>query len=528
MENTHSEVTIIEARYVVPVVPERVFHENHALVISPEGNIIDILPIKEAHQKYPNPTKRFELNDDYCLIPGLINCHSHAAMSLLRGLADDVQLMDWLMHYMWPAEGTFVSADFVRVGSSITVSEMLRSGTTTVNDMYFFPEVTAKVVDEAGMRGMIGAPIIHFPSAYAGNIKEYFQKGKDLIDRYQDHPRVRGIFAPHAPYTVDDSTFLEIRKISDERNLKVHCHVHETKKEIDDHIADPTHRGARPIERLNRLGIFNEKLIAAHMTHMNNEEIQLVAKNGVHVVNCPESNLKLGSGICPVRKLLNGGANVCLGTDGPASNDDLDMLGEIRTSALVDKLNVEDKPLPAWKMLQMGTLNGAKALGLDKIIGSLEVGKHADVVAVKLRAHPIYNPITSLVYSGTNTVEYVWVNGKNLLEKRKLTTMDEFAVMKDASAFRDKILSWDRHRKKCDVKELEDLLNETQNASGSTDKDTLEKWKGAFGKANDSLFHHIFFASIGENVGTTSERLQDLAKQITSRANEIEGLLKGK
>jgi len=446
-------------------------------------------------------------------------------MGLLRGLADDVQLLDWLMHYMWPAEGKFVSQEFVRVGSALTITELLRCGVTCVNDMYFFPDVTAKLINNCGMRATVGAPIIHFPTAWASNIDEYFDKGKKLIEEYKNHPRVTTIFAPHAPYTVDDPTFRKIKEVSEQYNTKIHCHIHETMKEIEDHVKSPDHNGARPLERLDKLGLLNERLIAVHMTHLTKEEIKLVAARKVSVVHCPESNLKLGSGICPVRELLNSGANVCLGTDGSASNDDVDLLGEMRTSALIDKLKVEDAPVPAWQMLKMGTLNGAKALGLDHKIGSLEVGKDADFVAVKLRCHPIYNPITSLVYNGTNSVEYVWVEGNMLLENRKIRTMDEFSLLKDAAVWHEKISSWDKGRRVASVPEINKSMEAADEAIKGKDKKKLQDSLKALDEINQNMFHWLFFASRGEQVGATSQELQKLVPLLSEKVEKIKAVL---
>jgi len=274
-EHDFADVTVVEARWIVPVVPEKIWHENSSMIIR-NGKIIDILPIAEANKKYPNPRKRYDLQDEYCLIPGLVNVHCHTPMGLLRGLADDVQLLDWLMHYMWPAEGKFVSQEFVRVGSALTITELLRCGVTCVNDMYFFPDVTAKLINNCGMRATVGAPIIHFPTAWASNIDEYFDKGKKLIEEYKNHPRVTTIFAPHAPYTVDDPTFRKIKEVSEQYNTKIHCHIHETMKEIEDHVKSPDHNGVRPLERLDKLGLLNERLIAVHMTHLTKEEIKVI------------------------------------------------------------------------------------------------------------------------------------------------------------------------------------------------------------------------------------------------------------
>ncbi|PRP75947.1 hypothetical protein PROFUN_01663 [Planoprotostelium fungivorum] len=475
--------TIIHARWIVPVEPRDVYHEHHSLVIR-DGVIVDILPTKDISSKYV-ADKEHDLSKHHALMPGLVNLHSHSPMTLLRGLCDGVELNEWLIHFMWPHEGKWMSPEFVRTGSRIAVSEMIKSGVTCFNDMYFFPDVTAEVVDQVGMRGTVGAIIIQFPSAWASSSQEYIDKGLALIQKYEKHSRIRVVLAPHATYTVGDEDLLRMKEISERYDTKVHIHLHETSFEVSEHKKNDQ-LGRSPIKRLVDLGMMNERLIAVHMTQLTDEDINIVASSGASVAHCPESNLKLGSGICPTSKLIRAGVNVGLGTDGAASNDDLDMLGEMRTSALVDKYKVEDPALPGAEILRFGTMNGAKALGLDHLIGSLEVGKRADVIAVKLAARPVYNPIISLVYVGTNRVEYSWVDGRCILDEGKLTIVDESTWEKEIDEWGEKIISWDRERKSPDLKQINTqiqtyLSSQLKEEEKKDVRSQLEQWRSQLG-----------------------------------------------
>jgi len=402
--------------------------------------------------------------------------------------------------------------------------ELIRCGVTTFNDMYFFPDVTAKVISDCGLKAAIGIPILPFPSAWASSPDEYLQKGLKVREEYKDHPRVHFVFAPHAPYTVDDPTYLKIKDLAEKEDSRIHIHVHETKSEVEDAVSSS---GVRPIERLYKLGVLNHRMLTVHMTQLNDEDIDIVAKSGAHVIRCPESNLKLGSGICPVSKLLSKGVNVCLGTDGPASNDDVSLLGEMRTSSLVDKYRVEDPPVPAYHMLQMGTLNGAKALGLEKRIGSLEVGKDADIVALKLLSQPVYNPINIIVYVETNRIDYVWVDGKLLLDDGKITTLDVPSLVKEAHGWKSKIVEWDEERKKADITKLKSSL--TTLLEGINDKlepTKLEEILRVLGGHKDTLFHWTFFAKRGDLIGATEKEVEEISKEVAAHIATVEGLLK--
>ncbi len=430
--------TLIKARWIIPVEPDDTVLEHHALAIR-AGRIVALLPSAEADDRY-RADKVHEL-PHHALIPGLVNTHTHAAMSLMRGLADDLPLMEWLKGHIWPAEGRWVGAEFVEDGTLLAMAEMLRGGVTCFNDMYFFPEITAHAAARAGMRAALGLIVIDFPTAWAANADEYIAKGLDLYDDHKDEALLSFCFAPHAPYTVSDEPLKRIRTLANELDLPVHMHVHETAHEVEESMA---RFGMRPLERLAQLGLVGPNLLAVHMTQLEDAEIAHLAEAGAHVLHCPESNLKLASGFCPVQKLLDAGVNVCLGTDGAASNNDLDLMGEMRTAALLAKGVAGDAAaLPAAAALRMATLNGARALGLGEETGSLVPGKAADVVAVDLGAlesRPVYHPVSHLVYAtGRQQVTHVWVAGKALLKDRRLTTLDLEAIQARAMAWQERL-----------------------------------------------------------------------------------------
>jgi 5-methylthioadenosine/S-adenosylhomocysteine deaminase len=424
--------TLIHAGWVIPVEPADVVLERHAIAVR-DGRIVAILPSADADAQF-QASQAVRLAD-HALIPGLVNAHTHAPMSLFRGLADDLPLMEWLQHHIWPAESTWVNEDFVYEGTQFAIAEMLRGGTTCFNDMYFFPEDAARAVTRAGVRATLGLIMLDFPTAWASGPEEYLAKGLALHDRYRDDPLIRTAFAPHAPYTVSDAPLQQIRTLADELDLPIHMHVHETEGEVEDD---------RPLLRLEALGLLSPRLLAVHMTQLTDDEIAQCAAAGVHVIHCPESNLKLASGFCPVHKLHQAGINVALGTDGAASNNDLDLFGEMRTAAMLAKaVGGDASAVPAAEALRMATLNGARALGLDQDIGSLEPGKSADIVAVDLgalEARPVYHPISQLVYaSGRHQVSNVWIAGRHLLKERRLTTLNEKELCNWADTWRDRI-----------------------------------------------------------------------------------------
>lgn len=415
--------SLIHARWIVPMEPDDVIHEHYSLAIN-EGRIVAILPTGTARSLYAASVEH-EL-DRHLLIPGLVNAHSHAAMSLLRGLADDLPLNEWLNDHIWPAESRWVSEEFVHDGTRLAIAEMLRSGTTCFNDMYFYPDVTARVATHCGIRACVGLIVIDFPTIWAQDADEYISKGLTVHDRYRDDPLIRTVFAPHAPYTVSDAPLERIRVLADELDLGIHMHVHETADEIDRALALT---GKRPLERLHELGLVSPALLAVHMTRLEADEITAFAAAGAHVIHCPESNLKMASGFCPVVALANAGINVALGTDGAASNNDIDMFGEMHTAAILGKaVSGDASALPAHDVLRMATLNGATALGIGQETGSLVPGKWADITAVRmdcLEAQPVHDPVSHLIYAcGREQVSDVWVAGQHLLKERELTTLD--------------------------------------------------------------------------------------------------------
>jgi 5-methylthioadenosine/S-adenosylhomocysteine deaminase len=403
----------------VPVEPAGAVLEDHAVAVR-GGNIEALLPAAQARARFPDCEEL--VLQDHVLIPGLVNAHTHAAMALMRGLADDLPLMRWLEEHVWPAEAKHVSAEFVRDGTLLACAEMLRGGITCFNDMYFFPQAALEAALACGMRSVHGLIVIEFPSAYASDPADYLRKGLAVRDRYRDEPLVSFTLAPHAPYTVSDASFRQIAILAAELDVPVHVHLHETRDEIERSLSE---HGMRPIERLRRLGLLAPNLIAVHCVHLEAEEIRLLAYHGCSVAHCPSSNLKLASGFAPVASMMKEKINVALGTDGAASNNRLDLFQEMRTAALLAKAVAGDaQVMPAHSALRAATLNGAQALGIDDRIGSITPGKAADLVAVDLSATelaPCYDPVSHLVYSaGREHVSHVWIGGTLQLREGKL------------------------------------------------------------------------------------------------------------
>jgi 5-methylthioadenosine/S-adenosylhomocysteine deaminase len=428
---------LIHARWIIPVEPESVILDYHSLAID-KGRIIDILPTSEAVGRYQ--ARSIETLDKHALLPGFVNCHTHAAMSLMRGIADDMPLMTWLQEHIWPLESRWMSEALVRDGTELAIAEMLLSGTTCFNDMYYFPDVAAQEAIQHGIRANIGLILIDFPTVWAENADSYIAKGLQLHDQLRHQPLISTAFAPHAPYTVSDVPLQKIKVLADELEIGIHMHVHETAGEVEQARAA---MGQRPIQRLDHLALINPGFMAVHMTQLTDAEITLFAESGAHIVHCPESNLKLASGFCPLARCLAAGINVALGTDGAASNNDLDMLGELRTAALLAKAVANDAAgVPAATALRMATLNGAKALGLDQETGSLEVGKAADLIAIDLdhlETQPVYNPISQIVYAaGRHQITDMWVAGKRLVKQRQLTTVDTHALKQRVNVWRQR------------------------------------------------------------------------------------------
>jgi len=437
MDSTQID-TIIEARWIIPAEPYGLVLENHAIAID-KGVIQAVLPASEISRQF-SPVEHIVL-PQHVLIPGLINLHTHAAMALMRGLADDLPLKEWLNDHIWPAEIKHVNEDFVLDGTNLACIEMLRGGTTCFNDMYFFPKESAKAMLASGMRGAIGMLTIDFPTAYANDPEDYLAKGLAMRDEYRHHSLLSFCFAPHAPYTVSDKTLTSVLTYAEQLDLPIHMRLHETEAEIKHSLEN---FGMRPIARLQRLGLLSPGLIGVNMIHLTEEEIELTGNQGCNVAHCPSSNLKLANGYSPVSALLRQGVNVGLGTDGAASNNRLDMFEEMRLTALLAKgqSNRADE-LPAYQALQMATLNGAKALGLGDRIGSLVKGKMADITAVDFSApelSPCYDPVSHLVYSaGREHVSHVWVDGKILVKEGRLTTLNEQEILAKALFWENRI-----------------------------------------------------------------------------------------
>jgi 5-methylthioadenosine/S-adenosylhomocysteine deaminase len=402
---------IIHARWLLPIVPKNTLLEHHSVAIA-NGNIVQILPRAELDSLFISK-ETFEL-DEHVLMPGLVNLHAHAAMNLMRGLADDLPLMPWLKEHIWPAERNLLSPDFVRDGTTLACAEMLSGGVTMFNDMYFYPDQAAQASLQMGMRANLGLVVLEFPTPYANDADHYIQNGLDARDQWRGEPLVSFSLAPHAPYTVSDATIQRVATLAEQVNIGIHTHLHETQDEIRQGEQD---HGLRPIARLANLGLLGPSLTAAHCVHLTPSEMQLMAEYGCHIAHCPSSNLKLASGIAPISVSMKAGINVGLGTDGAASNNRLDMFTEMRLAALLAKgASGEATALSAHQVLEMATINGAKALGLEDRIGSVEVGKCADLTAVKLSdpvMQPCFNPVSHLVYvAGREQVSHVWVNGE--------------------------------------------------------------------------------------------------------------------
>jgi len=436
---------LIHARYVVPVRPQGVVLENYGVVIC-DDVIRGVLPLAEAKRAWPDA----ELIDlsDHLLIPGLINAHTHAPMTLLRGYADDMELPVWLRDHIWPAEREFVGPEFVADGTRLAIAEMLRSGTTCFNDMYFFADSAIEVCLETGMRASIGITIIEVESAWATDVESYIEKGLALHERWKSEPLISFTLSPHAPYTVSDETLDRIAALSTEHGLPVHMHLLETEWEIKQSLQQ---HDLHPLNRLELRNLFNNKLQAVHMAQLSNEDIDRLAETGAHVIHCPQSNLKLASGICPLSSVLKAGVNVALGTDGAASNNDLDLLAEAQTAALLAKgISGDAEAAPAFQVLEMMTINGAHALGLEEHIGSIEVGKQADLCALNLKCpetQPLHNVVSQLVYAASSRqVSDVWVAGKQLLAEGKLTTIDLDAVLDSARKWQARLAGMEQNK----------------------------------------------------------------------------------
>ncbi|MDF1831252.1 MAG: TRZ/ATZ family hydrolase [Porticoccaceae bacterium] len=429
---------LINAGWLIPVVPRNTVLRGCSVAIH-EGKIIALLPSGEAQQRF-NAVRQYNLTDSL-LIPGLINAHGHSAMTLLRGYADDQSLHTWLNESIWPAEGRWMSEEFVYDGAELAIAEMLLGGTTCFNDMYFFPDQTARAARKNNIKCQLAFPVLEFPSAWARNADEYIHKGLALRDELRDDSRISIAFGPHAPYTVNDLALEKIATLAGELDAPIHIHLHESANEIAQSMAE---HGRRPIERLQQLGLLTPLTQCVHMTQLIASDIALLSESGSHVIHCPTSNLKLGNGFCPLETLQETGINIALGTDSAASNNDLNMLSEARNAALIAK-GVSGNPelLPAHEALELATINSARALGIDHETGSIEVGKAADLVAINLAniaSQPLYNALSQLIYTdSTRHISHTWVDGKLLVENGQLLNIDQDELISKAQNWQTKI-----------------------------------------------------------------------------------------
>ena len=425
--------------WLVPVEPAGVVLKDHGVGIR-DGRIVFIGPRAQALKLVATQTRELP---DMLLSPGLINAHGHAAMTLFRGMADDLPLMTWLEQHIWPAEAKWVDEDFVRDGTNLAIAEQIKGGITCFSDMYFYPKVASECVHNSGIRAQIAIPILDFPIPGASNADESLRQAVEMFADLKFHPRIKIAFGPHAPYTVGDENLEKIRVIADELDAAIHMHVHETAFEVHQAFEQ---NAERPVARLARLGLLGPRFQAVHMTQISDDDLAMLVESNSSVIHCPESNLKLASGFCPVERLWQAGVNVAVGTDGAASNNDLDLLGETRTAALLAKAVAGSATaLDAHRALRMATLNGARALGIESDTGSIEIGKAADLVAFDLSGlaqQPVYDPVSQLIYAtGRDCVKHLWVGGKQLLDDRRLTRLDEQQLCATARAWGERISS---------------------------------------------------------------------------------------
>ena len=423
--------------WLVPVEPAGVVLKDHGVGIR-DGRIVFIGPRAQALKLVATQTRELP---DMLLSPGLINAHGHAAMTLFRGMADDLPLMTWLEQHIWPAEAKWVDEDFVRDGTNLAIAEQIKGGITCFSDMYFYPKVASECVHNSGIRAQIAIPILDFPIPGASNADESLRQAVEMFADLKFHPRIKIAFGPHAPYTVGDENLEKIRVIADELDAAIHMHVHETAFEVHQAVEQ---NAERPVARLARLGLLGPRFQAVHMTQISDDDLAMLVESNSSVIHCPESNLKLASGFCPVERLWQAGVNVAVGTDGAASNNDLDLLGETRTAALLAKAVAGSATaLDAHRALRMATLNGARALGIESDTGSIEIGKAADLVAFDLSGlaqQPVYDPVSQLIYAtGRDCVKHLWVGGKQLLDDRRLTRLDEQQLCATARAWGERI-----------------------------------------------------------------------------------------
>jgi len=413
--------------------------EDGGIAVS-RGRIVAIGPRADIESRY---TSRQKINAAGKVItPGLINGHTHVPMVLFRGLADDLDLQEWLTKYIFPAEAKNVTEEFVRVGTRLGLAEMIRGGTTTYCDMYYFEDAIADETAKAGVRGVLGETIIDFPVADNKTNAEGMAYVEKFVAHWKGHDLIVAAIAPHAPYTVSEEHLKAARAFSDRTGAPIVTHISETKREVDDSVKA---KGASPVAYLDRIGFLNDRVIAAHMVWPQGTDIAILKRRGVGVVHNPQSNMKLASGVAPVPRMLTEKLLVGLGTDGAASNNDLNMWEEMDTVAKLHKVFTGDpKVISAQEAFELATIRGAQALHLEKEIGSLETGKRADLLVIDrdtLNQIPLYNVYSDLVYATKAAdVESVVINGRIVMRNRRLLTLNEATIKTDARAFRDKII----------------------------------------------------------------------------------------
>lgn len=431
---------IINASWVIPIQPANTTYENYSVIVK-DSRILNILPSYTVNEQYQSDEV---INlPHHALLPGFVNAHTHSPMILFRGLADDLLLMEWLNEYIWPSEQKWVDEQFIRDGTQLALVEMLKSGTTCFNEHYFYPDLIAEESKAAGMRACIGLLVINVPTKWSKDEEDSFSKGVSIFEQFQHDPLITFSMAPHAPYTTTDTILTKIRDYSREHKLPIHMHVHETANEVEQSLASFS---KRPLKRLYDLGLLSEHFQCVHMTQINDEDIELLKATRANVTHCPESNLKLASGYCPTQKLLVNDINIALGTDSAVSNNNLDMLGEIRTAALIGKAVANDATaVNAGQALHMATLGGATALGLQNQIGSIEVGKFADLIAIDLdhiSTQPLYHPMSQIVYAAyPHQVSDVWIAGKHLVKNTQLLALNEQEIKEKVKVWSSKIKS---------------------------------------------------------------------------------------
>lgn len=426
MEKMTRVDSIISARWIIPVAPKGTVLENHSVLIN-DGRIFAVLPTSEAESNYESDDWT-KLGDEV-LLPGFVNLHSHAAMNLVRGLGADLPLMEWLTKEIWPAEGRLMSPEFVEEGSFLAGLEMARGGTTTASDHYFFPESAAAGLRRAGLRCAVSGIVIGFPSAWCASDEEYLARAEELLKAHEGDEYVRATVAPHAPYTVSDESLAKCAELSRKYSAPIHMHVNETSVEVEGSLKE---HGERPIQRLKRLGLLTDKLIAVHSVHASAEDIEEMKNAGASMCHCPCSNLKLASGFAPFADFIKSGVNVGIGTDGAASNDKLDMLGESRLAAMLAKAASGD-PTAAkvHDVIEAATLGGARALHWDDRIGSIEPGKEADLVSISLsevNSIPVQDPAAQLLYAADRSdVTRTWVHGRLIYARDELNIQTNYS-----------------------------------------------------------------------------------------------------